>query len=58
VALEADLPPALEFARGPQDIVAAQGAWFREGGLDWIDGELEGALRAFGLADMRGLSGP
>jgi hypothetical protein len=58
VALEAELPPALEFARGPQDVVAAQASWFREGGLDWIDSELDGVLRAFGLASAGDLLGP
>lgn len=41
VHLPADLPPALEFARGPQDIAAARAAWFARGDFGWLDAQLD-----------------
>ena len=32
----ADLPPALEFSRGPADVTAAQAAWLDDGEAKWL----------------------
>ncbi len=36
IHLPADLPPALEFARAPADVVAARAAWLRDGAAGWL----------------------
>ncbi len=44
VHLDAGLPPALEFARGPADIAACRAAWLAPGAdLAWLDRALEAA---------------
>ncbi len=43
----ADLPPAIEFARGPEDIAIAQAAWGED--LGWLDGALEKAIAEFAV---------
>lgn len=43
----AELPAAIEFARGPQDIVTAQAAWGED--LGWLDGALEKAIAEFAV---------
>ena len=46
----AELPPALEFYRGEQDIAAAREAWFVRGtDLDWLAAELTAALTTAGI---------
>ena len=37
IDLRAPLPDALEFPRDEADVAAAHGAWFRAGGLDWLE---------------------
>ena len=41
----ADLPPAIEFARGPEDVVAAQAAWGDD--LGWLDVAIDRAIAEF-----------
>jgi len=43
----ADLPPAIEFARGTEDVAIAQAAWGKEFG--WLDEAIERALAEFGI---------
>ena len=47
----ADLPPAIEFLRTPEDIVTAQSAWGTEFG--WLDAAIEAALKEFAIAVIR-----
>lgn len=50
VRLASGLPPALEFPRGPEDVAAAQAAWFPDGPApDWIDAHLAAASSRAGL---------
>ena len=47
----AELPAALEFYRGEQDIAAAREGWFVRGtDLDWLAAELTAALATAGIA--------
>ena len=42
----AELPPAIEFARGPEDVAVAQAAWGEDFG--WLDAALDAAAVEFG----------
>lgn len=48
VHLHPDLPPALEFPRGPNDIATARAAWLRDGAA-WIDPHLAAACSRVGV---------
>lgn len=49
VKLPADLPQALEFPRGAEDVVAARAAWFPAGAdLSWLDAHLAAACSRIG----------